>query len=167
MEPGGGDCTYAWPRAPVAQSAEADPLKGSQCGFESHRGHVRPYKKRRATSYDWRMAAESRNPFLRRELGDQGYATFNQAPSQTATVDAAATQASPQQLQEMYDRTTTGQRMTLDDVVVKTSILFLILLAGATVGWVVGNSLLTFGSMIVALVFGLIDRVQARGQRRP
>ncbi|MET0740234.1 MAG: Bax inhibitor-1/YccA family protein [Candidatus Nanopelagicales bacterium] len=100
--------------------------------------------------------AESRNPFLRRELGDQGYATFNPAPSQTATVDAAGAQTTPQQLQEMYDRTTTGQRMTIDDVVVKTSILFLILLAGATVGWVAGNSLLTFGSMIAALVLGLM-----------
>ena len=27
--------------APVAQPAEAGPLKGPQCGFESHRGH--PY----------------------------------------------------------------------------------------------------------------------------
>ena len=28
--------------APVAQTAEAGPLKGSQCGFDSHRGHLSP-----------------------------------------------------------------------------------------------------------------------------
>ena len=37
--------------APVAQPAEAGPLKGSQCGFKSHRGHKQQVRRYDVLSY--------------------------------------------------------------------------------------------------------------------
>src|SRR6478736_5151143 len=61
---------------------------------------------------------ESRNPVLNREFADpQRYASFHEPPP------------TAEQLQTMVDgpRVTTGRRMTLDDVVMKTGFMFVVL----------------------------------------
>jgi uncharacterized YccA/Bax inhibitor family protein len=68
---------------------------------------------------------QSRNPVLTREFGNAQYATFREPPTSTgapASYDAGADVG-------------TGARMTIDDVVVKTAVLFVILLFGALAGW--------------------------------
>ena len=70
---------------------------------------------------------QSRNPVLNREFSDPArYATF-----EAQSVDAAT-------LQQQYDVPVVGaadDRMTVQDVVVKTAILFAILVPSAVVGW--------------------------------
>jgi uncharacterized YccA/Bax inhibitor family protein len=69
---------------------------------------------------------DSRNPVLNREFSAPQLATFHEPPPSAA------------QLQEMYDGptgTSTTTRMTLDDVVVRSGILFVVLIAGAFAGW--------------------------------
>jgi len=87
----------------------------------------------------------------------EGKSAYNQA-SQGATM-AQATAAAAQQAPEggYLPPTTIGRRMTLDDVVVKTGILFAILLVGAAIGWVTYTSMpfLMFISMFVALGLGI------------
>lgn len=88
---------------------------------------------------------ESRNPVLNREFGRDGTAY-------TASVDAAT-------LQQMYDvPATTGRTMSIDDVVVKTSALFALLVLAAVVGWnlVATAPALMWGSLIVAFVIGMV-----------
>jgi uncharacterized YccA/Bax inhibitor family protein len=97
---------------------------------------------------------ESRNPVLNREFGRDGqaYAGFGPAPTATAGVDAAT-------LEEMYRRqSTTGQPMTVDDVVVKTGLLFVLLLFGAVAGWQIVGSLpwVAWASLAVAFVLGMV-----------
>lgn len=97
---------------------------------------------------------ESRNPVLGREFGPNGqaYAGFGAAPAATASVDAGV-------LQDMYDRkTTTGQAMTLDDVVVKTGLLFVVLLVGAVAGWQVVASApwVLWVSVLVAFALAMV-----------
>jgi uncharacterized YccA/Bax inhibitor family protein len=123
---------------------------------------------------------ESRNPILRRateqakvdanEPGapgfayDEGKAAYGAAAS-GATGTAAA---SAEQLQEMYSRSgpSAGQGvrgrevgMTLNDVIVKTGISFVVLLAGAVVGWntAVRFPWLFIGAMFVGLGLGLAN----------
>ncbi len=93
---------------------------------------------------------ESRNPvFANSDAFRQGggYATLD---------------ASPQELQEMYDRPAATpvetRRMTLDDVIMKTGAIFAVLLAGAAVGWPVADDLpaVPFIAMIAGLVLGLV-----------
>lgn len=89
----------------------------------------------------------SNNPAFTRSGG--GYATFGEAPSAA-------------QLEEMYGRPPATplqtQRITFDDVVVKTAILFAVLLASAAASWVltVAMPFLPFAGMIVGLVLGLV-----------
>jgi uncharacterized YccA/Bax inhibitor family protein len=69
---------------------------------------------------------DSRNPVLNREFSAPQLATFHEPPPTAA------------QLQEMYDGpagTSTTTRMTLDDVVVRSGVLFVVLIAGAFAGW--------------------------------
>ena len=94
---------------------------------------------------------ESRNPVFNRSkaFSQKGYATFNDAPTATAG-----------QLEDMYTAPSatsvdTG-RMTMDDVVIKTGIMFAVLLPLAAINYVVASPLLTFGGVIVGLVLGLI-----------
>jgi uncharacterized YccA/Bax inhibitor family protein len=94
---------------------------------------------------------ESRNPVFNRSkaFSQKGYATFNDAPTATAG-----------QLDEMYTAPSatsvdTG-RMTMDDVVIKTGIMFAVLLPLAALNYVIASPLLTFGGVIVGLVLGLI-----------
>ncbi len=103
---------------------------------------------------------QSRNPvFSNSDAFSQrggGYATFNEAPP-------------AQQLEEMYSApSATGVntgRMTMDDVVIKTGLMFAVLLPLAVVNFMVGSPLLTFGGMIVGLVLGLV--VAFKGSTNP
>lgn len=94
---------------------------------------------------------ESRNPVFNRSdaFSRRGYATFNEAPPVTAG-----------QLEEMYNApAATGVqtgRMTMDDVVIKTGLMFAVLVPLAAVNYVLQNPLLTFGGAIVGLVLGLV-----------
>jgi uncharacterized YccA/Bax inhibitor family protein len=94
---------------------------------------------------------ESRNPVFSnsKAFSQKGYATFNDAPAATAG-----------QLEDMYTAPSatsvdTG-RMTIDDVVIKTGLMFAVLLPLAAVAYVLDNPILTFGGAIVGLVLGLV-----------
>jgi uncharacterized YccA/Bax inhibitor family protein len=97
---------------------------------------------------------ESRNPVLNREFGQRQYATFHDAPPSNQT------------LQDMYDGPGRGavdsRAMTLDDVVVKTGILFTILVAAAVAGWYVVQQApaFVFVAAIAAFVLGLVVSVR-------
>lgn len=94
---------------------------------------------------------ESRNPVFNnsKAFSRKGYATFNDAPA-----------ASAGQLEDMYNApTATGVdtgRMTIDDVVIKTGLMFAVLLPLAVASYVLERPLLTFGGAIVGLVLGLV-----------
>jgi uncharacterized YccA/Bax inhibitor family protein len=94
---------------------------------------------------------QSRNPVFNRSdaFARRGYATFNEAPP-----------ASAASLEEMYSApSATGVqtgRMTMDDVVVKTGLMFAVLLPLAAVNYVIASPLLTFGGAIAGLVVALI-----------
>jgi uncharacterized YccA/Bax inhibitor family protein len=94
---------------------------------------------------------QSRNPVFNnsKAFKSGGYATFQNAPAPSAT-----------QLQEMYSAPSatavdTG-RMTMDDVVMKTGLMFAVLLPLAALNFYLQNPLLTFGGVIVGLVLGLV-----------
>ena len=94
---------------------------------------------------------ESRNPVFNnsKAFSRKGYATFNDAPTATAG-----------QLEDMYAApAATGVdtgRMTIDDVVVKTGLMFAVLLPLAAAAYFLNNPLLTFGGAIAGLVLGLM-----------
>ena len=94
---------------------------------------------------------ESRNPVFNRSdaFSRRGYAGVNDAPP-----------ASGQQLEEMYNApSATGLqtgRMTIDDVVVRTGLMFAVLLPLAGLNFYLGSPLLTFGGLIAGLVLGLV-----------
>lgn len=123
---------------------------------------------------------QSRNPILRRateqakvDAKDSGAAGFaydeGKAAYGAATGATAGTApASAEQLQEMYTRSGPGAGegvrgrevgMTLNDVVVKTGISFVVLLAGAVVGWNTAARYpwLFFAAMFVGLGLGLAN----------
>lgn len=94
---------------------------------------------------------ESRNPVFKRSeaFSRRGYATFNEPAPATA-----------QQLEEMYAAPSatavqTG-RMTMDDVVVKTGLMFAVLLPLALLNYVLVSPALTLGGALVGLVLGLV-----------
>jgi uncharacterized YccA/Bax inhibitor family protein len=97
---------------------------------------------------------ESRNPVFNnsKAFSRKGYATFNE--------QSAVPTATAGQLEDMYNApTATGVdtgRMTMDDVVIKTGLLFAVLLPLAVVNYVVASPLLTFGGAIAGLVLGLV-----------
>jgi uncharacterized YccA/Bax inhibitor family protein len=82
-------------------------------------------------------------------FSQKGYATFNDAPTATAG-----------QLEDMYAApAATGVdtgRMTIDDVVVKTGLMFGVLLPLAAAAYFLNNPVLTFGGAIAGLVLGLV-----------
>lgn len=97
---------------------------------------------------------ESRNPVFNnsKAFSRKGYATFNE--------QSAVPTATAGQLEDMYNAppatgVDTG-RMTIDDVVIKTGILFAVLLPAAAVSWWLQSPLLTFGGLIAGLVLGLV-----------
>ncbi len=114
------------------------------------------------------------------EFKSSGYATFNvpgsrtteaprwQQPGQYRTTAQAPQYAppqhgqqpySPEQLEQMYAQPSAGPaqmgRMTYDDVVVRTGLLFGVLLATAVVGWFIPG--LALVGAIVGLVLGLVN----------
>jgi uncharacterized YccA/Bax inhibitor family protein len=97
---------------------------------------------------------ESRNPVLNREFSKANLAGFHQPPPSSQT------------LQDMYDgpgRIAASDRvMTLDDVVVKTWILFTILVAAAVGGWYAfqQHPVLVLVPMFVALGLGIAVSVK-------
>jgi uncharacterized YccA/Bax inhibitor family protein len=75
---------------------------------------------------------------------------------------AAAQNMSAEQLQELYDRSgapVEGETMTMEDTIVKTVITFVVLLAGATVGWLTAETLpfLWIGAAVVGFVLALVN----------
>jgi uncharacterized YccA/Bax inhibitor family protein len=95
---------------------------------------------------------ESRNPVFtnNKAFKSGGYATFQDAPAA----------ASATQLEQMYTAPSatsvdTG-RMTMDDVVMKTGLMFAVLLPLGVLNYVLANPVLTFGGVIVGLVLGLV-----------
>lgn len=100
---------------------------------------------------------QSRNPVLRRagsEYRQEGYNAHAGGPGQ------APPPPSPAQLAEMYDQPALVQRetaLTLNDVIMKSILLFGILMACAVVGWATAGSFIWVGAMIVGLVLGLVN----------
>jgi uncharacterized YccA/Bax inhibitor family protein len=95
---------------------------------------------------------ESRNPVFNRSdaFSRRGYATFNE----TTPAASAGT------LEEMYNApAATGVqtgRMTMDDVVIKTGLMFAVLVPLAAVNFFLKNPVLTFGGAIAGLVLALV-----------
>ncbi len=109
---------------------------------------------------------ESRNPVLRRmtEQEKQGGAGFAYDEGRSAYTAAAAADAASaptaEQLQGMYDTPGPGTgRLTLDDVIIKTGICLVAVIAGAVVGWQVYDSmpLLVWGAAIVGMVLAFVN----------
>ncbi|WP_457252801.1 Bax inhibitor-1/YccA family protein [Pedococcus sp. P5_B7] len=96
----------------------------------------------------------------------QGYAGFGRsgAPAQQPTAGMASTDGmTSQQLQDLYNQPSAGpvqtKRLTIDDVVMKTTGLFAIVLVMAVVGWRLTPSYgigLLLGGIAVTLVLGLV-----------
>ena len=107
------------------------------------------------------------NPVFERMKDDRGYATFGPPAAKTAQPQQAPTYAPPSSddLQTMYDApsatTADTGRMTYDDVVVKTAIVFVALLVGAAAGWNVP------GLFIIGLIGGLVLGLVNAFKREP
>jgi uncharacterized YccA/Bax inhibitor family protein len=116
---------------------------------------------------------QSRNPVLRRatqtatgESGTSGGAGFAYDEGRTAyaqasgsTVGATST-PSADELRTIYDTAGPGTgRLTMDDVIVKTAITFVLVVAGAFVGWNTAVSMpwLWIAAMFVGLGLGLAN----------
>jgi uncharacterized YccA/Bax inhibitor family protein len=86
---------------------------------------------------------------------DEGRSAYAQAAG--AGVGAASTPTA-EQLAGIYDTPGTD-RMTLDDVVVKTAISFVLVVVGAVVGWQTAPTMpwVWIGAMVVGLVLGLVN----------
>ncbi|MCA0329339.1 MAG: Bax inhibitor-1/YccA family protein [Actinobacteria bacterium] len=109
---------------------------------------------------------ESRNPVLRRmtEQEKQGGAGFAYDEGRSAYTAAAAADAASaptaEQLQGMYDTPGPGTgRLTLDDVIIKTGICLVAVIAGAVVGWQLYETmpLLVWGAAIVGMVLAFVN----------
>lgn len=114
---------------------------------------------------------DTRNPVLGRmtdeAMGGAGFAydegrrAFEQASGRAATaptVEAAGVPPTADDLNVLYntpDRAREGERMTIDDVVRKTAVLFGVLLVGAFIGAAIPA--LAMPAMIVGLVLGLVN----------
>ncbi len=94
---------------------------------------------------------QSRNPVFNRSeaFSPRGYGGVNQAPP-----------VAGEQLEDMYNApAATGLqtgRMTIDDVVVKTGLMFAVLVPLAGLSFYLKNPALIFGGLIVGLILGLI-----------
>ena len=111
---------------------------------------------------------ESKNPVFARsnEWKRNGYATFD-APSSAPSRPAPPADASAQTLEDWYRKPSAtsaqSRRMTLDDVVVRTALLFTVLLVGAAAAWF-GNLGLpaAIGAALVAMVLGIWAQVSRK-----
>jgi uncharacterized YccA/Bax inhibitor family protein len=89
---------------------------------------------------------------------------FTRSPAFSAQAGgvAVAQDISAQQLDEIYNRSSApaeGETMTVENTIVKTVISFILLLAGAAVGWITAPAvpLLWIGAAIVAFVLALVN----------
>jgi uncharacterized YccA/Bax inhibitor family protein len=107
------------------------------------------------------------NPVFNRieRESERGYAGFGRGPQppQPAAPWGQPQTMSDQQLQEMYQQPAAGPvqtgRLTLDDVVMKTAGLFVLLLAFAGVGWALApqfGPVIVLGGIAATLVLGLV-----------
>jgi uncharacterized YccA/Bax inhibitor family protein len=104
---------------------------------------------------------ESRNPVLTRE---NQYAGFHEpgATAQSAAAGAASTDGmTAEQLQELYSQpsATRGAAVKIDDVVVKTAGMFVILLIGAVVGWNTAETLplIWIGAAFIGFILAMVN----------
>ena len=94
----------------------------------------------------------------------KGYAGFGRAPQQQPTTGMAGTDAmSSQQLQDLYNQPAAGpvqtRRLTIDDVVMKTTGLFAIVLVVAAIAWQLTPQfgiVFMLGGIAATLVLGLV-----------
>jgi uncharacterized YccA/Bax inhibitor family protein len=94
----------------------------------------------------------------------QGYAGFGRAPQQQSTAGMASADAmSSQQLQDLYNQPAAGpvqtRRITIDDVVMKTTGLFAIVVVVAAIAWQLTPQLgivFMLGGIAATLVLGLV-----------
>jgi len=104
---------------------------------------------------------ESRNPVLTRESQYVGFGQPGGVAQTAATSSAATAGMTAEQLQELYNRPAGGQgrAVQIDDVIVKTAILFVILLVGAGVGWTTAESIpfLWIGAALVGFVLAMVN----------
>jgi len=89
---------------------------------------------------------------------------FTRSPAFSAQAGgvAVAQDISAQQLDEIYNRSSApaeGETMTVENTIVKTVISFVLLLAGAAIGWITAPAvpLLWIGAAIVAFVLALVN----------
>ena len=89
---------------------------------------------------------------------------FTRSPAFSAQAGgvAVAQDISAQQLDEIYNRSSApaeGETMTVENTIVKTVISFILLLAGAAIGWITAPAvpLLWIGAAIVAFVLALVN----------
>lgn len=127
---------------PVVQSAETPGLNPAQCGFKSHRGHI-DVVHFMFICYHLVMSSrfsQTTNPILKRYEQPAKGDGFAYAEGQSAYTQAAGGSAGTQ---EQFDTITAGggARLTFADVVVKSTILFIITVVMAFVGWVLVPSM--------------------------
>lgn len=108
------------------------------------------------------------NPAFNRLEKDaqSGYAGFREGGQAMSASYATQDAMSAQQLQEMYQRESAGpvqtDRVTMDDVIMKTLGLFALVLVTGAIGWTVASAnpglgvMLWMGGMIATLVLGLV-----------
>src|SRR3954454_4089564 len=122
-----------------------------------------PLRELRGRLDPYRWVMDTRNPVLAREATQ--YATFGKQ-------SAAPADATPEQLQEMYDAPTAPGRLgrvvegdralTIHDVIVRTAAMFVVLVAAAAVSWnlVEDNPWIVWVSLVAALVLGIVNSVK-------
>jgi uncharacterized YccA/Bax inhibitor family protein len=96
---------------------------------------------------------QSNNPLFNRDdaFTRNGYATFGSAPATEPSL-------STDELQAMYDAPPAGPRMTLDDVVAKSGMIFGVGAVGVLVAWALGfPPALTWGGLIVGTVLSFVN----------
>ena len=90
-----------------------------------------------------------------------GNPAFSRNPEFTRGALATAQDVSAQQLDEIYNRPSapTHEPMTMEDTIVKTVVSFIVLVAGAAIGWVSAEAMpfLWIGAALVALVLALVN----------
>jgi len=112
---------------------------------------------------------ESKNPVFARsnEWKDKGYATFDARSSSQAAPPA---DASAHTLEDWYRKPSAtasqSRRMTLDDVVIRTASLFVVLLIGAAVGWQGVSRGSGFGLVIVPALIAMVLGIWAQVSKK-
>ncbi|HEX5533013.1 MAG TPA: Bax inhibitor-1/YccA family protein [Actinomycetales bacterium] len=90
-----------------------------------------------------------------------GEAPYGQATTQYGQQYSQQQAYTPEQLEQMYNQPPASaaqmRRMTYDDVVMRTGLMFAVLLATAAVSWISGSSLLLVVGLIGGLVLGLVN----------